>query len=274
MSGVILAVVERPAAAARTLAAAQRLAELTGATRINVLAIRIPPIATILPTEQVLTRQDEIRIRAEEQARADALKRIYDIWMPTTQSQGIVSEWSDMEARANEVVAECGRRADFIVLKRPWNRTPETERLAIHAALFDTERPVLVVPPELPPEPFGRRVAIAWRNDPRTIKAVLAALRCLAQAECVHVLAGVREGAPQPGFPDILAEHGLKAELHLLPIAEQRVLGETLLASAHDVGADMLVLGAYVHHPVVGLILGGVTRYMLTYADLPVLMRH
>ena len=54
MPGVILAVVERPAVAARTLAAAQNLAELSNAGRINVLAIRIPPLETILPLATAL----------------------------------------------------------------------------------------------------------------------------------------------------------------------------------------------------------------------------
>ena len=273
MSDVILAVVERPKAAARTLAGAQRLAVLTGAARINVLAIRVPPIATIMPTEQVLSRQNENRIRAEERTRADGLKRAYDFWAAATQSQGIATEWSDLEGRADTIVGEWGRRADYVVIKRPGNRTLEPERWAIHAALFETDRPILVVPPERPPTPFGRRVAIAWRDDPRTVKAVLASLRCLARAEHVHVLAGMREGAPQPRYPDVLAEHDLRADLHLLPITGPRVFGATLLAKAHELGADMLILGAFVHQPVMGLALGGVTRHMLTHADLPMLMR-
>ena len=50
--------------------------------------------------------------------------------------------------------------------------------------------------------------------------------------------------------------------------------GQTLLNTAHQLGADMLVMGAYAHSPLRELILGGVTRYMLEHADLPVLMRH
>jgi nucleotide-binding universal stress UspA family protein len=36
----------------------------------------------------------------------------------------------------------------------------------------------------------------------------------------------------------------------------------------------MLVMGAYAHSPLREVIFGGVTRYMLDHADLPVLMRH
>jgi nucleotide-binding universal stress UspA family protein len=274
MPGVILAVVERPEIAAHTLAAAETLAELAGAGLINVLVIRTPPVATILVTDEILTRQDQVRMQTEERARAAALGEIFDTWAPSVRARGIRTDWCDVEEFADTAVAEWGRRADFIVLQRPWRHSGEPERQAIHAALFDTDRPVLVIPPGGPPVSFGRRVAIAWRDDPRTIRAVLAAVRFLAAAERVHVLAGVREGAPRFRLPDILTEHGIDADLHVLPLAGQRVFGEALLEKAHALGADLLVQGAYVYRPIVGLLLGGVTRHMLTHADLPVLMRH
>jgi nucleotide-binding universal stress UspA family protein len=274
MSGVILAVVERPETAASILAAAHTLLGLSAAARINVLAIRTPPIATILPTEQIMTPECEAKIRSREQARVDAIRQIFDAWNKAADASGIVAEWSDLEARSEVAVAEWGRRADFVVLERLLQRPSETERQAIHAALFDTDRPVLVVAPEAAPAPFGRRVAIAWREDSRTLRAVLSGLRWLPRAEYVFVLAGTREGAPPVRLPEVFAEHGINAELHTLAITSQRAFGEALLARVHELAADTLVMGAYVHQPMVGLILGGVTRYMLAHADIPVLMRH
>jgi nucleotide-binding universal stress UspA family protein len=274
MPDVIFALLEHSSAAAPVLEGAQRLAELTGAGRIKVLTIRVPPIATIMPTEEVLTSEKESRIRSFEHARATALREIYEIWAITAHESGLQTEWFDIEAHAEEMVGEWGRRADFIVLKRPWHRDPEAERQAIHAALFDTDRPVLVIPPERPPGRFGQRVAIAWRDDSRTLRSVLAALRWLESAEHIEVLAGAQEGATPPRLPDIFAEHGVQANLHVLRVARQRAFGEALLAKAHELGADMLVMGAFVHHPARRLLLGGVTRYMLIHADLPVFMRH
>jgi nucleotide-binding universal stress UspA family protein len=202
------------------------------------------------------------------------LLRIYEEWAAEAQARGLGATWNEVEGRPDEVVGEWGRRFDYVVLGRPREHAPGTERWAIHGALFDTDRPVLVVPPEPGASAFGRRVAIAWRDDPRTMRAVLAASRWIGRADKVLVLAGVREGGVQPRVPDVLIEHGVETELHVLPIASWQVFGETLLARAHELGADILVLGAYVRRPVVGLILGGVTRHVLMYADLPLLMRH
>jgi nucleotide-binding universal stress UspA family protein len=274
MSGVILAVPDRPEFALRVLAAAACLAELTRSRRINVLVVRTPPASTILPSEEILSQKDESRIRNEESQRAETLKLIVEGWSRSAPPSNVVTEWADIEGLADLLVDEWGRRADFIVLKRPMDHQLDQERRAIHAALFDTGRPVLLVPPEAPPAPFGRRIAIAWRDDGRTIKAALSGLRCAARAEEIHVLAGTRDASQPPRLPDLLDEHGVTAKPHVLPITGQQAFGETLLRTAHQLGADMLVMGAFARHPVRSLILGGVTRHMLAHADLPVLMRH
>jgi nucleotide-binding universal stress UspA family protein len=273
LSGVILALPDRPCSAPRVLEAAACLAELSGATRVNVLAIRTPPSATILPSEEVLTQRDAQRIRSEERHRVDRLKSVYDAWAAASLSAA-AAEWSDAEGLADQLASEWGRRADFIVLARPAGYPAEQERRALQAALFDTGRPVLVVPPEQPFKPFGRCIAIAWRDDGRTIQAVLSVLRWAGRAEHIHILAGTRDSAAAPKVPEILEEHGIRASLHVLPIAAEHAFGEALLNAAHRLGADLLAMGAFVHNPLRNMILGGVTRYMLAHADLPVLMRH
>jgi nucleotide-binding universal stress UspA family protein len=124
---------------------------------------------------------------------------------------------------------------------------------------------------------FGRVVAIAWRQDEHTAKAIVPALRYIRQAERVFLLAGLRkDGAP--GLPEVLREHAVRAELHVMPIRPGG-FGRALLARAHDLAVDLLVMGAYAHSPLYNLVhgwlgYGGVTRFMLEHADLPVLMRY
>jgi nucleotide-binding universal stress UspA family protein len=272
MSGVILVVVEHPETALATLAAARRLAGLMGHARINVLAVRAPSESSIMPTEEILTRRRAGEIRNHEQARMAALGRIYDGWATSILEGGITAEWADIEGPADALVEEWGCRADYLVLNRPGWRDNAAGRLTLQAALFATDRPVLVAPPGLA-APFGECVAIAWRDDRRTIRSVLPALRLLDRAREVHVLTGVRPGSPPPRLPTILAEHGIAAILHVLEIG-RGVFGAALLAEAHRIGADLMVMGAYTHSPWRELVLGGVTRHLLANADLALLMRH
>ena len=268
MPGVILAMLDHPEAATGLLTAARRLAELAGGARINVLVARVPPASTILSTEEVLTRDKAARLRAGETARSAALRAIFDSWIATDGR----AEWLDIEAGARDLVLEWGRRADLIVLERPGQHQYGTAWQALPAALFDTDRPVVIIPP-IPAPPFGQRVAIAWRDDPHATRAVLSVLRYTTPGIDIHLLAGVRPDSRKPHIPAILLEHGVTAHLETIPIGDGP-FGPILLARARAIGADMLVMGAYAHSPWRQLILGGVTRWMLAHADLPVLMRH
>jgi nucleotide-binding universal stress UspA family protein len=269
--GVILVVLDHPDAAGGLLAAAQRLGGLCGARRISAMVVRAPPETMLSPSEEVLTAPREAALRAAEADRAAAVRAAFDGWAADLPA-GIAGEWADIDGIAELLVEERGRRADFIVVEQPSRQDYATSWHALRAALFATDRPILVVPPHCGAG-FGRRVAIAWRDDERAVKAVLSALRCLADCEQVFVLAGTRSGAAPPRLPPVLQEHGIAAELHVLTIGGG-AFGAALLHEAHRLGADLLVMGAYRHTPLREFLLGGVTRHVLNHADLPVLLRH
>jgi nucleotide-binding universal stress UspA family protein len=117
------------------------------------------------------------------------------------------------------------------------------------------------------------RVAIAWREDPHTAKAVLPALRYIATSDHVFLLAGLRKGTPTPGIPEVLAERHVSAEMHLTSVGTG-AFGEALLAKVHELRADLLVMGAYANSSLHNLVYGGVTQFMLNHADFPILMRY
>lgn len=271
MAGVILAVLDHPEAAPALLGASRCLAGLCDASRINALLVRAPPDALVSPSEEVLTARREAELREAEAARAKAVRAVFDTWLADLRP-GLAVDWIDTDGIAELLVEERGRRADWIVIERPTAHDYGTSWQALRAAMFATDRPVLVVPRDCTAE-FGRRVAIAWRDDERATKAVLAAVRCVAGCERVFVLAGLREGAATPEVPAILKEHGIGAELHVLQTNETP-FGATLLRKAQELGADMLVMGAYQHSPLRELLLGGVTRHVLGHAEVPVLLRH
>jgi nucleotide-binding universal stress UspA family protein len=269
MLGVILAYLDQPVAAPTLLRAAGCLADLISGAEVHALIVRTPPESTIMPTEEVLPAAKAGRIRAQEEARAAALTSLFEDWRREAKR---TAHLADVEAIAGEAVAQHGAAADFVVIGRPDRHKPGTDLPAIHAALAATDRPILVVPPAAT-VPFGRSVAVAWRDDGRAVKAVLPALRLLSEAAQVNVLQGVRDGTQHLPVPAVFREHGIAAQMHVMPIGDG-AFGQALLDKAHALGADMLVMGAYYHSPLREMIFGGVTRYMLDHADLPVLMRH
>ena len=53
-----------------------------------------------------------------------------------------------------------------------------------------------------------------------------------------------------------------------------RTIGETILAQAEELGADLLVKGAYTHTRLRQMIFGGATRHILSESTIPVLFAH
>ena len=57
-------------------------------------------------------------------------------------------------------------------------------------------------------------------------------------------------------------------------LSEGASVGEVLRAKAREIGADLIVMGAYGHSRARELILGGVTRDILLEMPVPVFMSH
>jgi nucleotide-binding universal stress UspA family protein len=272
MSEVVLVVLRRPDAAAGLLAGAGKLALLMRQAHLNVLAVRHLVLPGALAAEALMSEADAYL--AAEQAeldRIEALRAAYDVWLGGPEAAELTSRWIEVDGSPGSVVGETGGRADIVVCARP----AEADHLArqeFSAALFGTDRPVLVLPP-CPAVTIGHRVAIAWRDEKRALRAVIPSLRWLAQAHETHVFMGLRDDTMPAALPRVFTEHGIRPELHMLRIGPGP-FGQALLDKAHELSIDLLIMGAYAHSPLRELILGGVTRYMLAHADLPVLMRH
>lgn len=271
MSDVILAILTKVETAPSILAAAERLNVLLDGAKIEALVMRVPPISTILPTEEILTKEQEQHIRQHEAERSEAIRHVFEKWK---ERHGGVNEprWIDEEGLIEALVKKWGEKADYIVVGQPLAHGHRAEYEALHSALFASERPVLMMPTQANTD-FGQVVGLAWRDDKYSLHAVMEALHCIQKSASVHVMMGYREGSHPPQIPEVLAEHGVAVTEHDLLIGKDP-FGAQLLAKAHEVKADLLVMGAFVHSAWRNMLFGGVTKYMLDHADLPILMRH
>ena len=272
MNEVILVALCKPETAHCLLTAARRIADRLAHARIEALAVRMPAVALVLPTEQLLTNALRKRWEVRETERVEQIRHAYQQWAAPIESDRCACNWVDVEGIPEQEVAVRGKRADLLIIDRPAKHPDEACRETVRAAIFECHRPVLLVPPNWT-VPLGRHPAIAWRDDGRAIKAVIPAMRYFAGAEAISVLVGYRGDAKPGGIPVALAEHGVEATVYALPI-EAGPFGKQLLAKAAELKADLLVAGAYVHSPLREMLLGGVTRYVLAHAEIPVFMRH
>lgn len=173
----------------------------------------------------------------------------------------------------DEIVATLGRVADLVVVGRGSQETEASAMVTLHTALMESGRPLLVAPPE-PPAALGATIAIAWNGSAEAARAVTGAMSLLVQARQVVLLVANEDdtGASVGDLVTHLAWHKVMCQTRQVPADGNT--GAALLKAAEDAGADLLVMGAYTHSRLRQLIIGGVTRHVLEYARLPVLLSH
>ncbi|MBP2303273.1 universal stress protein [Azospirillum picis] len=183
--------------------------------------------------------------------------------------------WRDVVGRIEDIVPAEARLADLIVCAHTSIDADTQGYATMETALLGSARPVLLIPKDIPAE-IGRTVAVAWNGKVEATRAVAAALPFLRSADRAHVLTAetsATDAAAGRRMADYLAWQGVNPELTILHPGSEPV-GETVTKKAAELGADLLVMGGYGHSRVREMILGGVTRYVLNHAGLPVLMAH
>ena len=196
--------------------------------------------------------------------------------------RGLSAEWRAVADGMEADPALHARYVDLTILGQldPDGGDAELIRPRPEHVTLASGRPILVVPYAGNFETVGRRVLIGWNATREATRAVNDAMPLLMAADLVPVLTiDAREGPDAHGeLPgaDIslhLARHGVKATIERT-VAAGIPAGDVLLSRAADLGADLLVMGAYGHSRVRELLLGGATRSILQSMTVPVLMSH
>lgn len=197
-------------------------------------------------------------------------------------SRRITSEWRKVCGNPAELAAGHGRYADLIVIGQlnPDDTLASINRPRPEEVVLLAGRPVLVVPYVGTFATVGQRIGIGWDAGREATRAINDAIPLLAAASSVTVMTvdqkidGARHGqVPGADIALYLARHGVTATVDAMTSSGIGV-GDTLLSRASDIGADLLVMGAYGHSRVRELLLGGATRTVLRTMTLPVLMSH
>jgi nucleotide-binding universal stress UspA family protein len=156
--------------------------------------------------------------------------------------------------------------------------TIDIDRDLIETVLFESGRPVLVVPAGR--DAFvARRVIVAWDGSAMAARAVgdaMAFLRAADEVEVVSVLGekDLSQSVQGAELAPHLARHGVNVSVKDLTVARNGGVAETLCDQAGLFRADMMVMGAFKHSRLREWVLGGVTQSLLKSTPVPLLMSH
>lgn len=195
---------------------------------------------------------------------------------------------SDLRWSVDSAVAQTGgiptlvglraRFSDLTLVSSPYaeGQPPEAE-IVTEAALFEGGCPVLVLPKAQLPDAPIRRVLVAWNQSAEALATIRRALPLLRAAQMVEVTCidprrtSSERSDPGGALTQMLSRHGVRAEIAVLARTSPTISDE-LNRRAVEIGADLIVMGAYGHSRFRQAILGGATRNMLEKSAVPVFM--
>ena len=227
--------------------------------------------ANAMVVQDNLTQAREDSVTLEDHARK-VLEGADFNWSTTGVSAQMVA--------LNGLIAHRTRFSDLVVLPRPYGagRGHDCEAI-VEAAMFDGDVPVLIQPDGHDFPEDVKTVLVAWNESNEALRAVRAALPFLQRAESVDITIvdppqhGPERSDPGGALSQWLARHGVRAEVSVLS-RTMPAISDVVTRHARDIGADLIVMGAYSHSRFRESILGGATRSMLEVAEVPVLMAH
>ncbi|MCW9033543.1 MAG: universal stress protein [Alphaproteobacteria bacterium] len=247
-----------------------------------------PPILKKVPyvSEAMARRTDQIVSRVREQE-AQEVRHAEYIFGKVRREIGLdgyggdLSEsrpsasWNIQTGNEEALIAERGRVFDLIVVAQPQKSSKSASRTTLKAAIFKTARPVLMVPRNWSSS-LGNSVLVSWNASSLSARAVSAAVPFLRRANSVsilHVTTGAKGGPSAKDLAQYLIWQDIQTGIREIE-PQAHSVGETILSEADSIGADLIVIGAHSLNRLSEVILGGVTNYLTSHAEVPVLMAH
>jgi len=237
---------------------------------VNAFQAKIPTVSPPFPS---IVDVKKMRADAERSSRyrASELSETVRDYAGKVDVAVTISSLDAPEALVDDKIAEVSRIYDLSIME-----TSPTASSAVQRVLFESGRPLLL----LPADTDGGRidtVAIAWDGSATMARALTGARLFLDKASKA-VLISVTDDKQidadlRSSFAATLRNAGLAVEIVATGSREHSAAG-TIQVVATESKADLLIAGGFGHSRLRELILGGVTRSLLSSLDMPALLCH
>ncbi|WP_166726972.1 universal stress protein [Crenobacter cavernae] len=209
-------------------------------------------------------------------------RRAQDTFENAVRLAGLASvEWRQLIGAPIEDMYLNARYHDLVIIGQG-DPTQSIDKLPTdypQTVLMGAGRPVLIVPYSGSFDTVGQQILVGWDARQEATRALTNALPLLKRAKRTQVLTinpvhgGDHGEVPGMDIAIYLARHGVEVEVMSEHGASVDV-GNLLLSNAADMGADLIVMGAYGHSRLREIMLGGATQTVLESMTVPVLMSH
>jgi nucleotide-binding universal stress UspA family protein len=210
-----------------------------------------------------------------------AAKAAIDRFAASASRAGVSAEpltLSASAAGAGDQFGRLARRFDLAIVGQAEPETSAVEELIAESTLFQSGRPMIVVP-YIQKAPLKLdRVMVCWDGGRQAARAIADAMPILEKAGKVEIVIVANERGKQDEIEGAdmgqhLARHGLKVDVKRISSGNIDV-ADALLSHVADSGTDFIVMGGYGHSRLREFVLGGVTHSILRSMTAPVLLSH
>lgn len=267
----VVAVIEEAATARRCLTVAQRAAQLVGTLSLSALHICVDPAKLIAAAEEIDIQQMRELKEGTAQERLRQARYVFEGWLSFS---GARVKWLEHVGDVTSSLIAEVKDAALIAIAQPHNLDSAD---ALHAAIFNTGRPVLFVPTEGSlPSTLGEHIVIAWKPRTQARKAIMRTIPWLRAAKHITIVAVDEAEAAQDCAEvlGLLKDQGVSAAVRHVRTQPGQHIGARLLSEAEAVAADSIVMGAFRFGQIFEWVFGGVTHEVLRHTRLPVFMMH
>lgn len=271
----ILVCLTSASSAAALLKAAAVLARRDNA---HVIGLHISESLVVYPGIAMHIPDETYTVFAQSQkGHREDIKAIFDA---QTHAEDFPYEWRQMHSDTKPIsdcIVENARSADLIVMAQDDAAQARMAALQLPAHVIkDSGRPVLVIPRDYTAETLGDTVVMGWsdtREATRAVHDMCAVASENAKVRLLRVDAEMSDTLADYSANDIavtLARHGLDVDV-VHRKGKAKKVAEIINHEGFEMGADMLVTGAFGHSRTYDFVMGAVTHALLSDAKLPVL---
>jgi nucleotide-binding universal stress UspA family protein len=230
------------------------------AAQVNEWAVAADGAFWINPMREITRRAPEsvrLKRRTERFSRPPCIKQIEIV-------DGAVADWVGVEARSKSLT---------VMLSPAGGEDEPFRRAMFESTLFESGRPVLLIPPKWRRPNLGQRILVAWDGSREVARAMADAEHFLQKAEQIFLFTVEGPSCESPASD--AAKHLRRMGLHCQQRVERGPRSEIdamILRECEAVDADLLVMGGYGHARLHEMLFGGVTRSLVRSAQLPLFL--
>ncbi|KAA3512118.1 universal stress protein [Agrobacterium rosae] len=247
-------------------------ASLANTFSSHVIGLHMESFATV-PLVAPMEMPDPATVQAVQEVAHQETTDVGLIFNEKMAAENISNEWRSFVSSvgySSNTAIQSARSADIIIARQTTSSPLSDSSADIDNFLYESGRPVLLVPHVLDqPKPI-KRVLVAWNGSREATRATFDALPFLIAAESVEIFSvGAADDETQSGalagseIASTLARHGINVTVTSQEKGHGVSAEKAIEKRLSDNSIDLLVMGAYGHSRWWEMLFGGVTRTLL-----------